>query len=77
MNTNQNITIGDSTYNTTNLIAKQLNLIEKHIIDAFKEIGVEIDLEKNIIDEIKEKFDNLDKEQQQAVAIIFTKTVLQ
>lgn len=77
MNTNQNITIGDSTYNTANLIAKQLNLIEKHIIDALKEIGVEIDLEKNIIDEIKEKFDNLDNEQQQAVAITFTKTVLQ
>lgn len=76
MNTNQNITIGDSTYNTANLIAKQLNLIEKHIIDALKEVGIEIDLEKNIIDEIKEKFDNLDKEQQQAVAITFTKAVL-
>lgn len=36
MNTNQNITIGDSTYNTANIIAKQLNLIEKHIIDALK-----------------------------------------
>ena len=76
MNTNQDITIGDSTYNTANIIAKQLNLIEKHIIDALKKVGVEIDLEKNIIDEIKEKFDNLDKEQQQAVAITFTKAVL-
>ena len=46
MNTNQDITIGDSTYNTANLIAKQLNLIEKHIIDALKEVGVEIDSER-------------------------------